>query len=54
VKVVWTEQALVRLGEKDHIWVDNPAAAVAHTERLLDRAEALTDAGARCPSAPRR
>ena len=44
MKVVWTEQALVRLAEiEDYIWVDNPAAAVAYTERLIDRAEALTE-----------
>ena len=43
MKVVWTEQALVRLAEiEDYIWVDNPEAAVANTERLIDRAETLT------------
>jgi plasmid stabilization system protein ParE len=42
VKVVWTEQALLRLAEiEDYIWANNPAAAVAHTERLIDRAETL-------------
>jgi plasmid stabilization system protein ParE len=31
VKVVWTEQALVRLAEiEDYIWVDNPEAAAAN------------------------
>jgi plasmid stabilization system protein ParE len=44
VKVVWSEQTLVRLAEiEDHTWVDSPAAAVAHTERLIDRAAALTE-----------
>jgi addiction module RelE/StbE family toxin len=43
VKVVWTGQALWRLAEiEDYIWVDNPVAAVAHTERLINRVEALT------------
>lgn len=44
MKVAWTEQALVRLAEiEDCIWVDNPAAAVAHTQRLIDRTGALTE-----------
>jgi toxin ParE1/3/4 len=44
VKVVWTEQALLRLVEiEDYVWVDNPGAAVANTERLIGRAETLTE-----------
>ena len=42
MSVVWTEQALLRLGEiEDFIAQDNPAAAVALTDRIMSRAESL-------------
>lgn len=42
MNVIWTEQALLRLGEiEDFIAQDNPAAAVALTDRIMSRAESL-------------
>jgi len=42
MKVVWTRQAFVRLAEiEDFIALDSPAAAEAHTAKLIARAEAL-------------
>jgi addiction module RelE/StbE family toxin len=44
MRVVWTRQALLRLTEiEDYIATDNPAAAIEHTEQLLDRATSLAD-----------
>ncbi|HEX9593954.1 MAG TPA: type II toxin-antitoxin system RelE/ParE family toxin [bacterium] len=42
MKVVWTRQAFARLAEiEDYIALDSATAAVAHTEKLIARAEAL-------------
>ena len=42
MKVVWTEQAFLRLAEiEDFIARDNPPAAVTLTTRLIEKAEAL-------------
>jgi len=56
VKVAWTEQALLRLAEmEEYIAADDPAAALAQTERIVERAEKLVDfpqMGRRLPEMP--
>ncbi|MFC1654531.1 type II toxin-antitoxin system RelE/ParE family toxin [Myxococcota bacterium] len=43
MKVVWTEQAFLRLAEiEDFIARDNPPAAVKLVSSLIEKAEALT------------
>ncbi len=42
MKVIWTEQAMLRLSAiEDHIAEDNPAAAARFIERLIERGEDL-------------
>jgi len=44
VKVLWTEQAFLRLTEiESYISLDNPAAAARHTDRLIARASVLAE-----------
>ena len=53
MKVVWSRQALIRLGEiEDYIAAESPASAARLMDRLIDRAEALRrfpDAGRAVP-----
>lgn len=43
MKVVWTRQARSRLAEiRDFIARDNPAAADRHLQRLIERAQVVT------------
>lgn len=44
MKVLWTEQALLRLQEiEDYVALDNPKAAARLVGRLIDRADILAD-----------
>lgn len=56
MKVTWTEQALMRLAEmEEYIAADDPAAALAQTERIIGRAEKLSEfphVGRRLPEIP--
>jgi toxin ParE1/3/4 len=56
MRVVWTEQAFLRLAEiEDFISIDNPPAAIRLIARLMEKAEALVEfpqMGRQVPEAP--
>lgn len=57
MKVVWTEQAFIRLAEiQDYVAADSPGAAAQLLERLIELAEAVARfpaSGRRLPELPR-